>query len=97
MENFGERFKQIRTEFGMSQEEFGENLGLSKAGISAVEKNRTFVSIKVLSKLFFDYNVNLNFLICGQGKVFNPAEFENVKTEILNEVNEILIKYGVKQ
>lgn len=96
METIGDRFKQIRKELGMSQEELGKCLGLSKAAVSAVEKNRSFVSAKVLSKLFFDFNVNLNYFICGKGSFFNPAEFEDVKSDILKEVDEILVKYGVK-
>ena len=95
METTGERFKQIRKEFGMSQEEFGEHLGLSKGGISAVEKDRAFVSVKVLSKLFFDYNVNLNYLVCGVGKVFNPPKYENVREDILKEVEKMLESRGL--
>ena len=95
MKSTGERFKQIRKEFAMSQEEFGEHLGLSKAGVSAVEKDRTFVSAKVLSKLFFDYNINLNYLVCGVGSLFNPPKYENIRAEILCEVEKMLKEKGL--
>ena len=95
MKTTGERIKYVRKEFGMSQEEFGEHLGLSKAAISAVEKDRTFVSAKVLSKLFFDYNVNLNYLICGVGDVFNMPKYEDIRSEILTEVEKMLKARGL--
>ena len=95
METTGQRFKQIRNELRMSQEAFGESIGLSKAGISAVEKDRTFVSAKILSKLFVDYNINLNWLIVGQGNMFNAPKYEDVKDEILKEVEEMLRKRGI--
>lgn len=95
MQSAGERLKLIRKKIGMSQEEFGDNLGISKAGISAVEKDRTFVSAKILSKLFFDYNVNLNYLVCGIGEMFNPPKYEDVRDEILSEVEKILKEKGL--
>lgn len=95
METIGNRFKRIRQEFDMSQEEFGQHLGLSKASISAVETDRAFVSVKVLSKLFFDYDVNLNYLVCGEGFVFNAAQKTPTDDELTKRVRKILHEEGV--
>ncbi len=96
MSTIGNRFKKIRQELTLSQELFGARLGMSKSGISAVENDKVFVSVDVLRTLFFDLNVNLNWFISGKGEIFNPPEFEDVKADILREVDDILIKYGVK-
>lgn len=94
--NTGTRFKAVRQTLNLSQDAFAARLHLSKSAISAVENNKSFVSVEVLSTLFIDFNVNLNYLIVGQGQMFNSAEFEDVKSDILKEVDEILVKYGVK-
>lgn len=96
MSTIGNRFKKIRQELKLSQELFGAKLGMSKSGISAVENDKVFVSVDALRTLFFDLNVNLNWFISGKGEIFNTPEFEDVKTDILREVDDILIKYGVK-
>ena len=96
METIGQRFKKIRQAKYLSQNDFGANLKMSKSGISAVENDKVFLSVDVLRTLFFDFDVNLNYLIVGKGDMFNPPEYVYVKDEILREVNEILKKYGVK-
>ncbi len=40
--------------------------------------------------------MNLNWLVSGKGSMFNSPEFEDAREEILKEVDEILVKYGVK-
>ena len=97
METTGQRFKKIRTTLNLSQEDFGNKIGLSKSSISAVENDKSFISIEIQRTLFMEYNVNLNWLVCGVGNMFNAPQYEDVKDEILKEVDEILFKYGVKK
>lgn len=87
METAGQRFKQIRLKLGLSQSDFGQKIGLSKSGISAVENNKTFMSSEILRSLFIDFNVNLNYLICGAGDMFNKTD---------NNIDDILFIKKVK-
>lgn len=61
----GERIKQLRKEFGMTQEELGKYIGVKKAAILKYEKgdvqNMKRASIEKLSKLF---NVSPSYLMC---------------------------------
>lgn len=77
MSTTGSRFKKIRTALNLSQEVFGQKIGLSKSGVSAVESNKTFVSLDILTTLFVDYNINLNYLVCGYGSMFNQKNIED--------------------
>ena len=43
-----------------------------------------------------EFNVNLNWLVVGEGKMFNAPKYEDAKDVILKEVDDILKKYGVK-
>lgn len=97
METTGQRFKKIRTALNLAQDDFGNKIGLSKSAISAVENDKSFISIEIQRTLFMDYNINLNWLVCGAGEMFNAPQYEDVKDVILKEVDEILVKYGVKK
>ena len=96
MKTTGQRFKDLRKELRLTQEVFANKIGLSKSAISAVESDKSFISQNVMSTLFMEFNVNLNWLVVGEGKMFNAPKYEDVKDEILKEVDEILKKYGVK-
>lgn len=97
MKSQGSRLKEIRSQLRLSQEEFGKQIGLTRAAIAAVEAGNNKFSNDVLCKLILTFNVNINYLLVGKGCIFNAPEFEDVKAEILNEVNEILVKYGIKK
>lgn len=97
MDTIGQRFKNIRNKLSLSQEEFGRKIGLSKSGVSAVENDRTFVSVEILRTLFFDYNINLNYLICDSGEMFNSSDKSEAdfKEDILKEVNKMFKARGL--
>ncbi len=79
----------------MPQEKFGEKIGLSKSGVSAVENDKTFVSVEILRTLFVNYDVNLNYLIVGSGNIFNDEKNDDVKNDFTFRVEEILRKNGL--
>ncbi len=95
MESTGQRFKELRKELRLSQEGFADKIGLSKSAVSAVESDKSFVSLNVMRSLFMELNVNLNWLIAGQGEMFNAPKFEDVRGEILNEVDKLLKARGL--
>jgi transcriptional regulator with XRE-family HTH domain len=95
MENQGERLKKIRKELKLSQEEFGKQLGLTRAAIAAVEANNNKFSNEVLCKLAMNFDVNLNYLLVGKGNIFNAAEFEQAQVELAQEVRKILRAEGL--
>lgn len=93
----GERIKAIRADSNMSQISFGEKIGLSKSGISAVENGKTFMSFEVLSTLLIDLDVNLNYLIGGIGEKYNKnaAQYDDVKEDIMLQVRAMLKDEGI--
>ena len=95
MSTIGQRFKKIRIAQNQSQTEFGDKLGMSKSGISAVENDKVFVSADVLRTLYFDNNVNLNWFVSGEGQMFNAPKFEDVEDVMEAKVMAILKKQGV--
>lgn len=91
MKGVGDRFKKIRQTLNLSQNEFGEKLGLSSQGISNIEKEKSFLSLSGLEKLL-DMEINLNYLIGGHGEMFNsPSSFDSFK----EKVKEVLRDEGI--
>ncbi|MDD3238238.1 MAG: helix-turn-helix transcriptional regulator [Candidatus Gastranaerophilales bacterium] len=95
MSEINERLKSIRNQKNLTQADFGKNIGVSKQAVSNVENNLSNPSIELLSKLMMYYDVNLNWLICGKGNMFNTTQFEQVQDEFAQKVKEILKDEGL--
>lgn len=93
MSTVGQRLKEIRAEKRLTQTAFGEILGVSKQAISNIESSHSNPSIDIMSKLFENLEVNLNWFITGQGKMFNTKE--PTDDELTLRVKKILKDEGV--
>jgi len=93
----GQRLQIIRKYLKLSQEDISSQLGISYRAYSSYEREDRKPSIELMQKLVTIYNVNLNYLIVGKGEPFIAPEFENIKENVLKEVNDILNKYGIKK
>lgn len=69
METINNRFKQLRLACKKSQEEFGKILGLTKSGVSDIERGRRSVTTQHLIMLsnWTDRKVNIEWLKTGEG------------------------------
>ncbi len=68
--SINERFKKIRILKKMNQEQFGNLIGLSKSGISNIEKGIRNVTEKHVKLLCSELNVSENYLRTGVGEPF---------------------------
>lgn len=78
-----ERIKKIRKILKLNQAELGRNLNIDKSSMSKIETGRLNLNYEGLQKLHQLYSVNLNWLLCGKGKLF--IEGYNIGDEIINE------------
>ncbi len=53
-----DRFKELRKTFGLSQEELGNKIGLSKSGISNIESGTRNVTDKHIKLICSEFPVN---------------------------------------
>ncbi len=95
MATMGKRIKQIRQELKLSQEQFGKIFGSGKSYISAVENDKSKLSIENLVKLLVNHNVNINYILGEIGQPFNTKPFAEVENELEQKVLEIMKKHGV--
>ena len=62
-----DRFKELRKTFGLSQEELGNKIGLSKSGISNIESGARNVTDKHIKLICSEFPVNEEWLRDGTG------------------------------
>ena len=80
------RIKELREYLGLSQEEFGNSLELTRNYISLIEngqRNMSSQSIKVMCSM---YNINEDWLCTGNGEMFNSRTRNQEIGAFANEV-----------
>lgn len=68
--SIGERILAIRKEKKLSQEAFGEKLGVTGAAVSRVEKGERGASEQMKRSVCREFGVSYMFLIDGEGEMF---------------------------
>lgn len=80
-----ERIRILRKEkLKITQEEFGEPLGLSRANIANIEAGRISVTDRVLTSICREFNVNILWLTDGKGDIFTTTP-ESVVDELAED------------
>ncbi len=67
---FGSRLKEIRQRLKMTQEQLGKKLGVNASAVAKYENGFTFPNVKMLNILASQYNVSMDYLVCGRGILF---------------------------
>lgn len=80
-----ERIRILRKEkLKITQEEFGEPLGLSRANIANIEAGRISVTDRVLTSICREFNINILWLTEGKGDIFTTTP-ESVVDELAED------------
>ena len=72
-----ERFKTLRKELGLTQQEFAERINLRRNSIAQIELGYRNPSGAVLALICKTFNVNETWLRTGEGEMFAPVDPEN--------------------
>ena len=64
---FGERFRRIRKAINLTQEEFGQMLGVSRQTINAYENDRQRPPLDMMEKVCREQGISPRWLLAGQG------------------------------
>lgn len=64
----------VRKQLNLSQDAFGEKLGLTKSGVSKIERGERGLTDTMFKLVCSTYNVNPNWLRTGEGEMFNVNE-----------------------
>lgn len=79
-----ERLKEIRESFNMTQIEFAEKIGVSRTQITQLESGERKVFKPILiNAICREFNINRNWFLNGEGKMFNdPLEHLQFDSEL---------------
>jgi len=95
METQGERIKNIRLELRLSQDKFGEGLGITKQYVSNIENGIALLSNEKLTSLLVNYNVNINYILTGKGEVFLGSD-KKEEDKLENKILQVVLKMKEK-
>lgn len=80
-----ERMKELRKAMNLSQEKFGELLGITKSGVSDIESGRRKVTDQHVIMLGTN-GVNEEWLRTGKGSMFIPKSKDEEIAEMLADI-----------
>ena len=84
--NIGDRIKKIRKELDLTQQRFGERLGVKGNTIAQYELGRSNPVDSVISLMIREFNVSEDWLRYGKGEMFKPAP-SDVLDQLASEYN----------
>jgi len=90
--NIGDRIKQIRQMLKLTQKTFATSLGISAGFVSDIEKGKKFPGSQVLISLKKTYNINLDWLLTGDGYM-EPIGEAFISAAIVEEVSAIVLDF----
>ncbi len=67
---FGKHVRKVRKALHLKQKEFSRGLGISFQHLSDIERGKKGTSLDFFFKMLTVYNVNLNYLLLGEGEMF---------------------------
>lgn len=76
------RIKELRNQLGLTLEEFGSRIGMSKSGLSKIERNVSGISDQTIRSICREFEVNEAWLRTGEGDMFDQSS-----SSILNRVS----------
>ena len=84
-----ERNLTLRKSLKLSQEKFGEKLGVTKSAVSKMELGTYNITDTILRLISKEFNVSYNWLVSGNGEMFLPKnrydEIAKLTKQLLNE------------
>lgn len=80
-----DRIKELRKAMNLSQEKFGELLGITKSGVSDIESGRRKVTDQHIIMLV-NNGVNEEWLRTGKGSMFVPKSKDEEIAEMLADI-----------
>lgn len=89
-----ERIRELRESLGLTREQFGQRVGVSKSVMTNIELDRAGLNPVLLQHICDVFGANRTWIETGEGEMFNDlgpdAAFERLCTEIAASDDEFL-------
>ena len=94
------RIKELRNTLGLTLEEFGKQLGVTRSAIGRIEKGDRGVTDQMVLAICREFEVNENWLRNGAGEMFQPIPKNGLemlaKEHNLNQFEYLVIEEYLK-
>ena len=81
-----DRIKQLRLTLGLSQEEFGNRLGMGRGAITNIELKKVEPKPLLVSLICREFRVSVTWLRTGEGEMFIPMDADEALARVLTEI-----------
>lgn len=84
-----ERIKELRKHLGLTLEEFGKRLGVTRSAIGHLERGERTLTDQMFLSICREFNVNEEWLRTGEGEMFSLQEDEEAAyvSELLDDTD----------
>ena len=90
METIADRFIKMRNMLNINKSQFAQSIQTTPSIVGEIESGKREPSKNILIKLLNTYNVNINWLLSGDGNIFlNDRNTQNI--EYINSDSTILV------
>lgn len=84
-----DRIKAIRKEAGLTQEQFGDRIGVGKMTVTYYEGDKRTPSLSTLKVICNEFNVNETWLLTGEGEMKAPPTRQQEIAEIVAKLHSL--------
>jgi len=88
----GERIQLIRKKLNFLQKDFAKSLDISNASLSEMESGNAKPRFRLIFNLTKKHNVNLHYLLYGEGEIFLEKEVSSSKDFKINTEHQTFFK-----
>lgn len=81
-----ERIKEIRKSLGLSQKDFGDQIGVKQGSVAAYESGARVPLDAIITSICRTFSVNERWLRTGEGNMMIPKELDKQLDEILEQI-----------
>ncbi|MBI3584240.1 MAG: helix-turn-helix transcriptional regulator [Nitrospinae bacterium] len=81
--NIGDRIKQVRKAQHLTQQAFARILGITQGFYTGIETGKYSTSNEILTCITSNFNINLNWLLTGEGEMYKRLPIPKAKPTVL--------------
>lgn len=81
-----ERIKKLRKYLHLTQDEFGEKLGVKKSAVSKIEKGENGVTDQMIKLMKKEFGVNEDWLRTGEGEMFPEFDRADAIAKLADDI-----------
>jgi transcriptional regulator with XRE-family HTH domain len=95
----GKRIMGVRKAAGLSQQEFGDRIKISRTHVGSLEKNQRTINDRLINLICITFEVNEPWLRTGKGSMFDRPKNHKMEKAMINfnKLDDLLQDFVLKE